>query len=88
MASLKPASSKNMNGFNQLLSPSKYAFKVQKSNSDNNDTDFLGGIYNNRHLETDQAWTYCPQLLHFHEHVILFIILKYDHISAIIYYLH
>ncbi len=30
----------------------------------------------------------CPQLLHFHEHDILFIILKYDHITPVIYYLH
>ncbi len=58
LASLKPASSKNMNGFHQLLSHSKYAFTVQKTNSDNNDTDFGGGVSNTRHLETDQAWTY------------------------------
>ncbi len=38
---LKPASSKNMNGFHQLPapSPSKKAFIVGKTNTDNNDID-------------------------------------------------
>ncbi len=38
MARLKPASSKNMNGFHQLpvLSPSKKTFIVGKTNTDNN----------------------------------------------------
>ncbi len=40
---VKPASSKNMNGFHQLsaLSPSKKIFTVRKTNTDNNDIFFL-----------------------------------------------
>ncbi len=44
LARLKPASSKNMNGFHQLpaLSPSKKAFIVGKTNTENYDFEFLG----------------------------------------------
>ncbi len=59
MARLKPASSKNMNGFHQLpaLSPSKKTFTVGKTNTDNNDIEFWGILFspNNRHLETDHT---------------------------------
>ncbi len=43
MARVKPASSKNMNGFHQLpaLSPSKKTFTVGKANTDNNDIEFF-----------------------------------------------
>ncbi len=62
LARLKPASSKNMNGFHQLpaLSPSKKAFIVGKTNTENYDFEFLGIFFspNNRHLETDHTWTY------------------------------